>query len=213
MTTRRSACQLVLIGFLLGLGMQVAAATSDPVAAIESARAAIEASTLDDAARQAGLAEIEAALAEEREADALEKRLAELRTEAASQPARTAQLQKALTVDRDLALAEWERRLPARADQETLEKLLDQERDTIDGIDAQIDQVGADLVAALSRPAQTTGEIGRLSRRIEELSVPGAEVAGEDPLIAQARRRVRSSRSGSSSRTPRRPVCACTSSP
>ncbi|MGE0626122.1 MAG: mechanosensitive ion channel domain-containing protein [Pseudomonadales bacterium] len=177
--------RILVAAFLAAANGHAAGSLPTP---IETARATVEASALDEGRKQAAIALLETAQSEARTADALEIQLAELRAEATSQPARAAQLQKALTVDRDQALQAWEQRLPTRADPEMLERVLAEERDTIADLDAQIDDVGAELVKTLSRPAQAANDIGRLSRRIEELTAPVTPAADEEVLVTEARR-------------------------
>jgi potassium-dependent mechanosensitive channel len=193
-TMTRIGCVLWLTITAATLPTAHAAATRPPAQPqIDSARAAIQAGNLAEPERQAALAQLDAATADEREAENLQSRLVDLRAEAAAQPTTLARLQRALQVDHAQAIAEWSARLPRSADAETLERLLVQERNQIAGIDAEIEAVASDLAQLLSRPAQASGEIATLRRRIDQLATPPAAVDGEVPAVAEARRLRRAS--------------------
>ena len=181
---------LILCLLVVGLGLVPpatwAAASSEQ--AIASLRSAIETGPYDDAQRQAALAQLDAARVDAREADSLAKRADELRAGAAGQPARMEQLRNALTSDREQAVEEWAARLPADADAETLERVLEQERRLIAGLNAQIEAVAGELALTLSRPAQAASEIANLRMRIETLGVPPLVHEGEPAGITEVRR-------------------------
>lgn len=160
--------------------------------AIEAARAAIARGKMDETQRQAAMDHLDAAQADEREAETLQESLVTLRAETADQPTRMERLNKDLAVNREQELLEWSRRIPADADGETLEQLLEQERTIIADLRGQISAVGADLALALSRPAQTADEITTLHRRIDELSVPFVAQKDEPAALFEARRLRRS---------------------
>jgi len=160
---------------------------------LDVARAAVQRSSLDDAQRAVAFGLLDAAIEDEREAARLTQRLSDLRAEVADVPARLEQLSAALTVDREQALLEWAKRLPADADGETLERLLEQERTLLREEQAQIDAVGVDLATTVSRPATATTETAALRRRIEQLMSPAAVADGEPAPISEARRLRRAS--------------------
>ena len=160
--------------------------------AIDTARTAIDRSKMEEIQRQAAIDHLEAARTNQREAETLKERLTALRAEIVDQPKRMERLHKALTINREQELLEWSKRIPADADGETLEQILEQERTVISDLRAQIDAVGTDLAQALSRPAQATDEITALRRRIEELSVPFLAQKDEPTALFEARRLRRS---------------------
>lgn len=143
-------------------------------------RAEIARSTLGVATLETAIANVDAADIADREAIALARRVDELRTENAGLPKRIAQLQKALELDREQALLTWSRRLPADADGETLERLLEQQRRVVAELQAQINTEELELSLSLSRPLQASGDIATLRRRVEDLSVPPVATQGEE---------------------------------
>jgi len=186
------ACS-TLAASLASAPLAAAQSVSGGLAAIDATARSVEAATLGDAQRQLAVAQLDSARNEERDAENLQKRLAELRAEAAAQPSRMEQLRGALALDRELALQEWAVRLPADADAETLERVMEQERSIIAGLSAQIDAVAGDLALTLSRPAEAATLIAGLRRRIEELSAPAVRLDDESTLVAEARRLRRAS--------------------
>ncbi len=161
--------------------------------AIDNARAAVNRSKMDEAQRKTAIEYLDAARADEDEAEALSEQLTTLRAEAADQPVRMERLNKALATDREQELLEWSKRLPTNADGETLEQILEQERTTITDLRAQIGVAGADLAQMLSRPVQATDEIAALYRRNEELTAPLVAQDREPAALFDARRLRRSS--------------------
>lgn len=183
-------CVLVLL--YLWPGSAYSKSQSSAFKAIEAARAATARGKMDETQRQAAMDHLDAAQADEREAGILQESLVKLRAETADQPVRMERLNKDLAVNRERELLEWSRRIPADADGETLEQLLEQERTIIADLRGQISAVGADLALALSRPAQTADEITTLHRRIDELSVPLVAQKDEPAVLFEARRLRRS---------------------
>ena len=174
---------------LLGLSDNAYAKTEPSVSkAIDTVRKAVERSKLEETQRQTAIEYLDAARADEREVEALNERLTALRAETADQPARMEQLQKALAMDREQELLEWSKRIPANADGETLEQLLERERTMVADLRAQIEAAGEELAQTLSRPAQTENEITTLHRRIEELSAPLIATKDEPAVLFEARR-------------------------
>ncbi len=155
---------------------------------IDAARAAVDRAKMDDMQRQAAIEYLEAARADEREVETLKERLIELRAESADQPKRMEQLQKALAANNEQELLEWSKRIPANADGDTLEQILERERTIVADLRAQIDTAGEELALMLSRPAQTEDEIASLHRRIEELSAPLIASKDEPAALHEARR-------------------------
>jgi potassium-dependent mechanosensitive channel len=177
---------LIVTGIGLASTAHGAARAADQ--AFDAARAAVENAKLDDSARQAALAQLDAARTDLREADALTRQAEELRAGAAGQPARMEQLRNSLALDRDQAIEEWAKRLPADADAETLERVLEQERRLIAGLQAQIEAVGGELALTLSRPAQAAGDIANLRLRIDTLSTPPTAQDQEPAALVEVRR-------------------------
>lgn len=161
--------------------------------AIDSARAAIARSKMEESQRQMALDHLDVARTDAQEAEKLKERLTTLRAEIADQPTRMDRLHKALTANREQALLEWSKRIPADADGETLEQILEQERSIITDLRVQIDKVGTEMALALSRPAQVTEEMTTLRQRIEELSISIIAQKDEPAALFEARRLRRSS--------------------
>jgi potassium efflux system protein len=177
-----------LLSGSLGAAAALAAQAGSGTAAIETVRNAVAAGNLNDADREAASLQLDAAAADEAEADKLATQLVALRNEAATQPARMDQLRRALALDRDRALQEWAARLPRNADAETLERVLAQERSIIEGLSAQINQVAGELALILSGPAQAATDIAMLRQRADELAVPLPRVEGEPAVLADVKR-------------------------
>jgi potassium efflux system protein len=171
----------------------VHAAAANGAAAIETARKAVAAAPLNDIQRAAATSQLDAAAADEEAADGFLKQIAALRSEAATQPTRVAQLRRSMEQDRNQVLAAWKARLPRNADAETLERLLEQENSIIAGLTAQIEAVGKELALLLSGPAETATEIATLRQHSEELTVPLPAAEGEPAPLTEARRLRRAS--------------------
>ncbi|TXI16387.1 MAG: mechanosensitive ion channel [Nitrosomonas sp.] len=155
---------------------------------INAARVAIDRSKMEESQKQAAIDYLDAARADEKEVDALKEQLAALRAETLDQPKRIEQLQEALAVNREQELLVWSKRIPADADGETLEQILERERTVINDLRAQIEAAGDNLALMLSRPAQAADDISTLHRRIEELSLPLAAAKDEPAALHDARR-------------------------
>jgi potassium efflux system protein len=182
-------CRLAPILLALALGSAAGRGqAASPADAIEAARDSIAGAELADADRQAATANLDAALAAERVADPLVERRKALIAENAARPARLAQLQSALQVDPARALEAWSRRVPADADAETLERLLDQERRTLAELQSQIDKASAALALEVSRPPQASDDIAGLRKNVEALTQPLAAVDGEAAEVTASRR-------------------------
>lgn len=155
---------------------------------IDSARRSVAAANLDDTQRSAAMAQLDEAAAQARGAEALVRRLATLRAEVAAVSARSARLRDALAMDREQALHDWVARLPADADGETLERLLEAERAAVATLDAEIEALGVELAGALSRPMQVAVQVATLRRRLDELGVAPLAIAGEPAVMLDVRR-------------------------
>ena len=160
------------------------------VASVETdlLRTEIDNSSLDATAAQAANEALDAADIADREAAALSKRVDELRAEHAGLPKRIEDLQKALQLDREQALRTWSERLPADADGETLERLLEQQQRIVSELQAQIDAVELEMTVSLTKPLQAASDIAALRRRVEDMSAPPvADQAGERTALLKAR--------------------------
>lgn len=178
---RTVAALLLTVSMLV---LPSAAATS----AVDATRAALEKSDLGGEQRQAGLAHLDAAAAEERETVALNQQLAALKAEAAGAPKRLDDLRREIDVERERRLVgEWTARLPVDADAETLEQLLAREQATVDGLRIERDTAGGDLASALSPPAQTNVDLAALRERTSELSTPLVKPEDEPKAVFEAR--------------------------
>jgi len=180
----RPVCAVVaLLLSVPTLGRPAGAAPSS----VDAARAALEASDLDAAQRQVGLDHLEAAAAQEREAATLAERLQALQAEVAGSPKRLDDLLREIEVDRPRLLAEWTARLPADADGETLEALLQREQAEVDTLRAERETAGGELARALSPPAEANGDVAGLRQRVDELSIPLVRAESEPNAVFEAR--------------------------
>ncbi|MCB1705748.1 MAG: mechanosensitive ion channel [Halioglobus sp.] len=160
------------------------------VASVETdlLRSEIANSSLDATAVQAANEALDAADAADREAASLSKRVDELRAEHTGLPKRIEDLQKALQLDREQALRSWSERLPADADGETLERLLEQQQRTVAELQAQIDAVELEMTVSLTKPLQAASDIAALRRRVEDMSTPPvADPSDERTALFKAR--------------------------
>jgi potassium efflux system protein len=171
-----------------------AAASAGGVEAIGFARAALDAASLPSVQQDLARTLLDSADANERQADRFDRQLAELRAETRALPTRIEQLREALTLDPDQALSEWAERLPADAEGETLELIMEQERSLIAGLGAQLNTAAGELAVTLSRPAQTAGSIANLRRQLEPLlATPAVALEDEPALLTDVRRLLRAS--------------------
>ncbi|MDZ3823449.1 MAG: mechanosensitive ion channel [Pseudoxanthomonas sp.] len=187
-TRRRRAGRLVALLVLLAPAWLQASEVPAPLAtAIEAGRAALSGGGIDEAQRRSAGELLDAAASFDREADALVEQAAQVRAAAASAVPAPVLLSPA---ERERSLAEWTARLPARADIDTLERLLAQERAAVADLQARIENVAAELSGVLARPG-LAADLVVLRRRIDETAVApaaGAENGGEAAALAEARR-------------------------
>lgn len=173
-----------LLLLALAAPLPAAATPSGPADLLRSA-----ADTLDDPQAKATQDALDAAAEADKETAALAERLAELRAEAANAPARSRELSAQLEVDRQASLREWQARLPARADVETLEVALEQERLAAEQLRSQIAAVTSELAAGFAQPTRTGQEMAAIQQRLDELSQPAAPAEGEPEALSDARAR------------------------
>jgi potassium efflux system protein len=183
-SSRLVPSRLTATFLLLALALPIGAGAT-PAGPVDVLRGA--AATLAEPQAKATNDALDAAVAADREAAALDERLASLRAEAASAPARTRELTAQLAVDRELSLKEWEARLPARADVETLEIALEQERLAAEQLRSQIATVTTDMAKGLSQPARTGQERAAIQQRLDELAQPLVPAEGEPEALTRAR--------------------------
>ena len=161
---------------------------ADALAAIESLRSAVQASELAGAQREAALAQLDAAVEDERAAEAARSQVAALQAEATTRNAPKERASGMLAADGELALQEWAARIPPDANAEMLEGLLEHQRSLSAERAGEIEQVETELEQILARPAETAIEIAALRRRAEELSTPIQATENESSRATDARR-------------------------
>ncbi len=180
-------CRLLLSCVLLWIAMPVLAVptTAELDQALQRVeRAADLQATQKDAARQ----KLEQAREALKSAAEVRERLGERKASLAAVPEQERALQRSLAVDNDGDLQGWLARLPAEADPDALELLLDQERRTIAGLRAEQERIAADLARLLSQPGQVGESQAALRQQIDSLSSPQGAVAGESEAVVEVRR-------------------------
>jgi potassium efflux system protein len=185
----RLSLTVLLRALLLGALLLAGASHAEPT--LDALRAAVARGGLDDAQREAANENLVAAERATQAAAELSAQLSALRAEIADQPARMAKLQARAAADAEQdaeqRVQKWAARLPAGADGETLERLLDQQRREAVDLQAQIEAAAAELASALSRPAQSAADSALLRRRVDELSVPVLARDGEAGTLFETR--------------------------
>lgn len=165
------------------------AANAEPTP--DALRVTLANSALSEAQRSAASENLDAADRATQAAAELDRRVAALNAEIADWPARITQLQSAPPNDAEQAVQLWAQRLPAAADGETLERLLDAQRRQVVDLQAQIETAASELARALSSPGQAASDTARLRQRVDELSVPVVARDGEAALVAETRQQRR----------------------
>ncbi|GAB2498875.1 mechanosensitive ion channel domain-containing protein [Arenimonas alkanexedens] len=130
---------------------------------------------------------LDAAAAADRETALLADRLAALRSEAANAPARSRELTAQLAVDLQQSTQEWQTRLPARAEVETLETALEQERLVAEQLRSQIATLTTEMAKSLAQPSRTGQELAAIQQRLDELAQPLLPAEGEPEPLTRAR--------------------------
>ncbi|MEZ4279829.1 MAG: mechanosensitive ion channel [Myxococcota bacterium] len=159
-------------------------ATSDLAAEIESLRRALQASAADGALLEGASAQLDAAVEDQRAADQTRAAVAALRADAASP---VAPVPRSAELDDARALRDWAARIPADADSETLEGLLEHQRNRAAELSDEIENTRTALAQILSRPAENTDAIADLRRKLDALSLPIEAAEGEPSLATEAR--------------------------
>lgn len=175
----------------LGLLWLAAASAQNQHLDIDALRHGVQDAALEETQRTLALSLLDTAADEERRTHDFLAQLAGLQAAAAALPAELERLHAATTLDREQALQSWAARLPANADDETLERLLAQERSSVAALGTEIESVTAKLAQGLADPAQMPDEPGALQLRIEELSSPVVAASGEPAVLTEARRAAR----------------------
>jgi potassium efflux system protein len=190
-----SASVLAAALFAIVLAIVPGVATSAPEGAepvdlraeIESLRSALQASPENGTTLEGAIAQLDAAAEGERAAREARGAIAALRADAAI-PVPTGP--RPGSDDDALALRDWAARIPPDADSETLEDLLERQRNLAADLSDEIETHRAALAQILGRPAESTEEIAALRRKIDALSLP-IEAAEAEPALATEARRIR----------------------
>ncbi|WP_460454697.1 mechanosensitive ion channel domain-containing protein [Arenimonas aestuarii] len=172
---------------VLGLALfsPPAGATPSPGPA-GTVRSALE--SLADPQRQAASDNLDAAAQAAEDTARLRRELAALEAEIAAAPGRARRFERQLQASPRQALAAWRNSLPARADIEVLEGLLENERREAEVLGQRIASLTADLGAALASDAGTRASLEELRSRREALSSPVAATEGEPAALTESRR-------------------------
>jgi len=191
----RPSCRPLATGALLAVLAVTTARAAEPApdarppaAAIASLRDALEARPADDATRKAALAELDEAAKLDRRTDEVLGELAALEADGGRRVEANGSSAGATEESDELAFKEWIARLPPGASAETLERVLDNQRSAVSGLDDQAQEIEAELATILARPAEANVEIAALRRRADALSGPTALVEPAPALVAAARR-------------------------
>lgn len=155
---------------------------------IEAAKKAIERSSLDDSQKQAAFEHLKKASNSEADIVTINERIAVLRNEMTDQPGKMAQLQKALSINREQEVKEWSNRIPANADGYMLEQLLEKERAVVEGLQTNINVTMQDLALLFSSPIQSEEDNSFVHRMMDELSIPAVIKKDEPAALFESRR-------------------------
>ncbi len=172
----KSAVNGALLIFVISLAAPLLAATKDERRHLAEA---LEVPGLDNAERQSGNALMNEADGHINARMAAEETAASLRAASESWPTRMRELQKRLDADPDTALTSWQRRLPANADTQTLERVLAGEQTTLQALRVEEERLAELLTSLFTGPGQSSGEITSLREERARLGdVPDATAAG-----------------------------------
>lgn len=180
---------------LLLCGLSLAMVSASPVLAaattaeFDRAQLALDrAADLADAQKENARAQLAQARESIRSAAQLRERVAQRKSELAALPNQELALQRSLAIDNDADLRAWLARLPANADPDALEILLDQERRTVVAVRGELEQAATELARLLSQPIQAGDDQAALRQQIGMLSTPHAVVADEPSALGDVRR-------------------------
>ncbi|MBX3724941.1 MAG: mechanosensitive ion channel [Xanthomonadales bacterium] len=175
---------MLLVGLLASAPPSAADVPPSLATAIEAARAALGGTELDEAQRRSAAELLDAAAGFDRDAETLLEQAAQVRATATGAAAAPVLLSPA---ERERSLAEWTARLPPRADIDTLERLLAQERAVVADLQSRIEGVAGELAAVLARPG-LAADLVVLRRRIDETAPGATGETVESSALAEARR-------------------------
>ncbi|WP_374602906.1 mechanosensitive ion channel domain-containing protein [Arenimonas sp.] len=183
----RPAFPLIPAALFLGLAMLSPPAwPSAPPGPADTVRSALE--SLADPQRQAASDNLDAATKADEDTARLRRELAELASETAAAPERARSFERQLQASPRQALAAWREGLPARADIEVLEGLLERERREAEALSERIATLTADLGAALAPDPGARASLEELQRRREELAAPVVATEDEPAALTESRR-------------------------
>jgi len=183
-TARPPRSRLALGLFVLLL--PALAQASAPAGPAESLRAAL--TGLADPQRQAASDNLDAAARADEETAQLREQLAALEADIASAPDRARRFEQLLQLSPRQALAAWESGLPARADVEVLERLLEQERREAQALGDRIANLTRSMGEALAADPVATTSLDELRNRLATLSAPFTAAPGEPAALAESHR-------------------------
>ncbi len=176
-------CACLFLGLAIPSLPARATTTTGPVETLRSAL-----TTLADPQRQAATDNLDAAAQAGEETARLRQELATLDAETAAAPERARQFERQLQASPRQAVAAWRERLPAKADIEVLEGLLERERREAEALSERIALLTGDLAGALAADAGTRASQEELQRRREELARPVEASEGEASAVTESRR-------------------------
>lgn len=184
LTARPPRLSLALGLFVLLL--PALASASAPAGPVDSLRSAL--SGLADPQRQAATDNLDAAARADEETAQLREQLAALQAEIASAPERARRFEQQLQLSPRQALAAWQQALPARADVEVLERLLEQERRDAQSLGDRIAGLTRSMGEALAADPTAATSLDELRSRLATLSAPVAAAEGEPAALLESRR-------------------------
>ena len=167
-------------------GVSLPAGASTSGGPLDSLRATL--TGLAEPQRQAASDNLDAATAASEEAARLRKALATLEAEIAAAPERARRFEQDLQASPRQALAAWRDRVPAAADVEVLEQMLEKERREAQALGDRIARLTADLGASMAADPATDASLEELRRRRDELQLPLVPVDGEPAALTESRR-------------------------
>ncbi|MDO4704664.1 MAG: mechanosensitive ion channel [Comamonadaceae bacterium] len=174
----------------MGLAHASAPLPASQTQAIEAALKALESAGLNGTQHELAKAQLDSALALEKEAEPLASQLAALQEQANNAPAQ-ASMPAALTPEeRQNQFTQWMARLPKPASDEALEYLLQQERSALETLKTRIDSTANDLSNLISRPSQRLGQMAALRQRADS-SAGEPQLDSSEPAALQEARSLR----------------------
>ncbi|HEX5693334.1 MAG TPA: mechanosensitive ion channel domain-containing protein, partial [Arenimonas sp.] len=183
----RAPTCLLLACLALGLaGLSPPAAASQAKGPLDGLKSAL--TGLADPQRQAASDNLDAAAAASEEAARLREELAALEAEIAAAPGRARRFEQDLQASPRQVLAAWRDRVPANADVEVLEQLLEKERREAQALGDRIAGLTSDLGAAMTTDPGSRESVAELRQRRDQLSQPVVPVEGEPAALTESRR-------------------------